>query len=442
MGLGEKASKVYIIDYGLAKRYRSRKTFVHIPMKQGKKLIGTSRYSSLNTHMGIEQSRRDDLECLGYSLLYLLHGGLPWQGLRIDNKKEKYSKVRDMKLATGIEVLCHNLPIEFARYMYYCRELKFESKPDYKQLRSQFRDCFLRLYGDREICFDWQQSSKPLEKGETNDTRPGSPAPDEPKKDPAKPITEEKIVPTADPERRDSQGFSAKADCVRGSSCLGQSSAEAGNVPKERASAAEADSGDKVGDSKNEAGKPQQTKEGEVEARSAPAVSLIVTDPNNNVKVALRLNLHGTKGEEKVAPPPEKLLGKETPTPIELQLTDRSSCNLNTPEITEFHTLFGKASISDPVDESIPTENPTRMFLKVPQCTYIENSRHWQRYKSIRHHEPLRKVRTGQSRVLEVPPGNCDIRTQGTGQSGDANAVPDAKLKSILFPPVNLNIID
>ncbi len=155
IGRGENQTTVYIIDYGLVKRYRNPKTKIHIPYKQNKKLTGTARYSSINTHMGIEQSRRDDIECIGYTLIYLAKGELPWQGIKADNKKEKYNKIMEKKCDTPIEVLCKGLPSEFIAYMYYCRALQFEDKPDYSQLRTQFRECFRRNHFDRGFVYDW-----------------------------------------------------------------------------------------------------------------------------------------------------------------------------------------------------------------------------------------------------------------------------------------------
>lgn len=90
-----KANMIYLIDFGLAKRFRNPKTGQHIPWKENKNLTGTARYASLFTHLGYEQSRRDDLEGLGYVMLYFLKGELPWQGLKAKNKSEKYAKIKE-----------------------------------------------------------------------------------------------------------------------------------------------------------------------------------------------------------------------------------------------------------------------------------------------------------------------------------------------------------
>eukprot|EP00252_Welwitschia_mirabilis_P021590 TRINITY_DN5575_c0_g1_i2.p1 TRINITY_DN5575_c0_g1~~TRINITY_DN5575_c0_g1_i2.p1 ORF type:complete len:477 (+),score=69.07 TRINITY_DN5575_c0_g1_i2:591-2021(+) len=155
MGLGRKANQVYMIDFGLAKKYRELTTFKHIPYRENKNLTGTARYASVNTHLGIEQSRRDDLESLGYMLMYFLRGSLPWQGLRAGTKKQKYDKISEKKLTTPIEVLCKSYPKEFASYFHYCRSLRFEDKPDYSYLKYLFRELFIREGFEYDHIYDW-----------------------------------------------------------------------------------------------------------------------------------------------------------------------------------------------------------------------------------------------------------------------------------------------
>jgi casein kinase 1 len=155
MGLGRRANQVYIIDFGLAKKYRDPSTHQHIPYRENKNLTGTARYASINTHLGIEQSRRDDLESLGYVLMYFLRGSLPWQGLKAGTKKQKYEKISEKKMSTPIEVLCKNYPSEFASYFHYCRSLRFDDKPDYAYLKRIFRDLFIREGFQFDYVFDW-----------------------------------------------------------------------------------------------------------------------------------------------------------------------------------------------------------------------------------------------------------------------------------------------
>ncbi|KAG5514609.1 hypothetical protein RHGRI_035866 [Rhododendron griersonianum] len=155
MGLGRKANQVYVIDFGLAKKYRDLQTHKHIPYRENKNLTGTARYASVNTHLGVEQSRRDDLESLGYVLMYFLRGSLPWQGLKAGTKKQKYDKISEKKMLTPIEVLCKSYPSEFISYFHYCRSLRFEDKPDYSYLKRLFRDLFIREGYQFDYVFDW-----------------------------------------------------------------------------------------------------------------------------------------------------------------------------------------------------------------------------------------------------------------------------------------------
>lgn len=168
VGLGEKANQVYIIDFGLAKKYRDPKTQQHIPYREGKNLTGTARYASVNTHVGVEQSRRDDLEAIGYVLMYFNRGSLPWQGLQAAGKDQKYEKIKEKKMRTPAEVLCKHFPNEFVSYFNYCRSLHFEDRPDYAYLRRLLKDVLYREGYRNDFTFDWvmlnQKSQDALQK--------------------------------------------------------------------------------------------------------------------------------------------------------------------------------------------------------------------------------------------------------------------------------------
>lgn len=155
MGLGKQGNIVYLIDFGLAKQYIDPGTKKHIPYRENKSLTGTARYASVNTHQGIEQSRRDDLESLGYVLMYFQRGQLPWQGLKAINKRQKYEKIREKKLATSIEELCQGHPIEFATFINYCRGLKFDESPNYDIPRGLLKELFRNSGYAYDYVFDW-----------------------------------------------------------------------------------------------------------------------------------------------------------------------------------------------------------------------------------------------------------------------------------------------
>lgn len=153
IGLGRRKTTVYIVDFGLAKRYMVGNT--HIPYREHKSLTGTARYCSINTHLGLEQSRRDDLEALAYVFLYFLRGFLPWQGLKANTKRQKYEKILEKKLSSPIESLTRGQPTEFAAYLHYTRALRFDDRPDYSYLRKIFRELFVREGFSYDYVFDW-----------------------------------------------------------------------------------------------------------------------------------------------------------------------------------------------------------------------------------------------------------------------------------------------
>mmetsp|Transcript_64575 Transcript_64575/g.154283 ORF Transcript_64575/g.154283 Transcript_64575/m.154283 type:complete len:463 (+) Transcript_64575:174-1562(+) len=157
IGHGKKANIVHLIDFGLAKRYRDPKARQHIPYRENKSLTGTARYAAINAHLGIEQSRRDDLEAIGYVLMYFNRGQLPWQGIKASTKEEKYSKIMESKMSTPIETLCKGFPSVFQSYLNYCRALRFEDRPDYAYLRRLFKDTLMREGFVNDGIFDWSQ---------------------------------------------------------------------------------------------------------------------------------------------------------------------------------------------------------------------------------------------------------------------------------------------
>ena len=138
MGINDLNYQVYLIDFGLAKLYRSPRTLIQNPMVIKKKLTGTARYASINALKGVEQSRRDDLEGLAYVLLYLLRGNLPWQGLQAKNKEERYKKILDIKMKTSCQELCYGYPKELSDFLYYTKYLEYTEDPDYEKCRNLF----------------------------------------------------------------------------------------------------------------------------------------------------------------------------------------------------------------------------------------------------------------------------------------------------------------
>ena len=133
---------LYLIDFGLSKKYVDPKTGEHIKYKDNHRLNGTARFASIHALEGYELSRRDDLESLCYVLVYLLKGNLPWSRIKNKNKYEKYKIILNMKKKMSEDILIGDKNNqEFIDFMKYCRELKFEEKPDYNYLRGLMLKC-------------------------------------------------------------------------------------------------------------------------------------------------------------------------------------------------------------------------------------------------------------------------------------------------------------
>jgi serine/threonine protein kinase len=157
VGRGEKSKIIYLIDFGLSKRYIDPQTEKHIPYREGKGLTGTARYVSLFTHYGIEQARRDDIESIAFNLIYFAKGKLPWQGVKTKNKKEKHKKIMESKLAYSPDILCSNLPEEFVKLLKYSRKLEFEQEPDYQSIKLMFKNYIVKNGGVMDMEFDWEK---------------------------------------------------------------------------------------------------------------------------------------------------------------------------------------------------------------------------------------------------------------------------------------------
>ncbi|KAL5476549.1 HRR25_3 [Sanghuangporus weigelae] len=140
MGIGKHGNQVNIIDFGLAKKFRDPKTHLHIPYRENKNLTGTARYTSINTHLEVEQARRDDLESLA---------------LKAATKKQKHDRIMERKMITPTDLLCRGFPNEFGIFLNHCCALRFDDKPDYSYLRKFFRDLFFREGYQYNYVFDW-----------------------------------------------------------------------------------------------------------------------------------------------------------------------------------------------------------------------------------------------------------------------------------------------
>jgi serine/threonine protein kinase len=155
VGRSKNNFQIYIMDFGLSKKYIIDGQ--HIAFKDHRSLIGTARYASINMHMGFEPSRRDELESIGYMLVYLSKGVLPWQGIKKQRGYNHIEKIGEKKMCINLDVLCDGLPPCFKEYIAYCKKLKFDEKPDYNHMKVLFRDTATKMNIKPEL--EWYEGS-------------------------------------------------------------------------------------------------------------------------------------------------------------------------------------------------------------------------------------------------------------------------------------------
>ncbi len=174
MGLDELSDNVYLIDFGLAKKYRSIKTLIQYPLIKKKQLTGTARYASINALKGYEHSRRDDLESVGYILIYFLKGKLPWQNIKATTKEDKYQKILEKKMEISSKELYKGYPNELAEFLDYTKNIEYNERPNYDMLRKLFDDIMLKEKYNYDYIYDWttieEKESRKNNKSKTEPT--------------------------------------------------------------------------------------------------------------------------------------------------------------------------------------------------------------------------------------------------------------------------------
>ena len=153
MGMRGQSNVIFLVDFGLSKQYRDANTYEHIPCKTNLGLTGTTTFASINSHLGMELGRRDNLESLTYILIYFLHGSLPWQHLSGPQSVLKH------KQQTKPGKLCCGLPAEFATFLEYSHSLSFKEIPGYQYICDLFKglSSWEGLKGG--MVFDWDRAN-------------------------------------------------------------------------------------------------------------------------------------------------------------------------------------------------------------------------------------------------------------------------------------------
>ena len=153
---------IYIIDFGLSKKYRSKRTMKHIQFTLTKKLTGTARYASVNALKGFELSRRDDLESFCYMILFFILKKLPWQGVKAQTQAKRFKKICEMKELFNIGEYKNNIPLEIINIFKYVKKLKFEEEPNYSKIKNLFIQYLIKNNYSENDTFSWINDRKTL----------------------------------------------------------------------------------------------------------------------------------------------------------------------------------------------------------------------------------------------------------------------------------------
>ena len=156
LGMDEKNAYLYLVDFGLAKKYRNSKTLKQNPYIWKKKFRGNARYASIHAMEEMEQSRRDDLEAVSYVIMYFIRGKLPWQGLKLKRNEDKYQKILEKKKEISSEELCSEYPKVFYEFVKYAKGLEYSEEPKYDELKNSFVDWVVNQKKEKfDFVFDW-----------------------------------------------------------------------------------------------------------------------------------------------------------------------------------------------------------------------------------------------------------------------------------------------
>ena len=146
---------IYLIDFGLSKKYRSKRTLKHIKNSYVNKVVGTIRYASVNSMKGFEMSRRDDLESFYYMIIFFLLKNLPWQNIKGKTLGEKYLEILEIKQEFNIDDYKMIIPNEIIKMFKYVKNLKFDEEPNYFMIKNSFRSILYGMGHSELDTFSW-----------------------------------------------------------------------------------------------------------------------------------------------------------------------------------------------------------------------------------------------------------------------------------------------